>query len=69
LFEARWEGKLVKLKICVTKPPTGGNRGSSSFLDGRDIDFTTSKSYMHGKIKKKLLNIIGLDSCVMRETF
>jgi hypothetical protein len=33
-----WEGKIVFLKICLTKPWTGGNRTSSSFLYSRDRD-------------------------------
>jgi hypothetical protein len=38
LFEARWEGKNVSSKICLTKPHTGGNRTRSSFLYSRDRD-------------------------------
>jgi hypothetical protein len=29
---------MVIWKICRTKASTGGNRGSSSFLDSRDRD-------------------------------
>jgi hypothetical protein len=34
----RWEGKIVLLKICLTKATTGGNRTSFSFLYSRDRD-------------------------------
>lgn len=44
LFD-RWEGKMVMWKICRTKPPTGGNRTSSSFLDSRDF-FLSARGIM-----------------------
>jgi hypothetical protein len=27
-----WEGKMILLKICLTKPVTGGKRGTTFFL-------------------------------------
>jgi hypothetical protein len=36
LFEARWKGKNVLSKICLTKPHSGGNRTRSSFLYSRE---------------------------------
>jgi hypothetical protein len=33
---AWWEGKMVRSKICRTKPWTGENRTGSSFLYSRD---------------------------------
>jgi hypothetical protein len=33
-----WEGKIVLLKIWLTKIMTGGKRGTSFFLSSRDRD-------------------------------
>jgi hypothetical protein len=36
---------MVMWKICRTKPPTGGNRTSSSFLDSREIWLSRNGSF------------------------